>query len=74
MTALELLGNVMRLAGLVATLVGLWFAATGMRVVVSGRIDERRQSASSLKRGLPVLGVGLLLLFGGSWLVQWAQT
>jgi hypothetical protein len=73
-TSLEILGNLARLAGLIVTLVGLWFSAAGMRVVVSGRIDERRQSAGSLKRGLPILGLGLLLLFGGSWLVQWAQT
>jgi hypothetical protein len=73
-TSLEVLGNVMRIAGLVVTLVGLWLSATGMRVVVSGRVDERRRSAGSLKRGLPVLGFGLILLFGGSWLVQWAQT
>jgi hypothetical protein len=67
-TTLEVLGNLLRFAGLWVTIVGLWLSASGMRVVVSGRIDERRKSAGSLKRGLPLLGGGLLLLFGGSWL------
>jgi hypothetical protein len=52
---------------------GLWFAAGGMRVVVSGRIDERRRSANSLKLGLPLVLLGLLVLIGGSWLANWAQ-
>jgi hypothetical protein len=72
-TQLETFGNAVRFAGVLFTIVGLWLSAAGMRVVVSGRIDERRQSASSLKRGLPALGLGLLLLFGGTWLVRWAQ-
>jgi hypothetical protein len=70
---LETLGNAVRFVGLVVTVIGLWFSAGGMRVVVSGRIDERHRSASSLKRGLPLLALGLLLLFGGTWLVRWAQ-
>ena len=73
MTLLEVLGNVVRFAGLLVTIVGLWLSASGMRVVVSGRIDERRRSAGSLKLGLPLLGLGLLLLFGGAWIVRWAQ-
>jgi hypothetical protein len=64
----ELLGNLLRFVGLLVAIVGLWFSATGMRVVVSGRIDERRKSAGALKRGVPLLLIGLLLLFGGSWL------
>jgi hypothetical protein len=68
-----MLGNVVRFTGLLAAFVGLWFSAGGMRVVVSGRIDERRKSAGALKRGLPLLGLGLVLLFGGTWLVRWAQ-
>jgi O-antigen/teichoic acid export membrane protein len=67
-TTLEVLGNLLRFAGLLVTIVGLWFSASGTRIVVSGRADERRKSAGSLKRGLPLLGMGLLLLFGGSWL------
>ena len=73
MTALEVLANALRLIGLLVTVTGLWFSAGGMRVVVSGRIDERRKSAKSLKFGLPMLAVGGVLLFGGSWLVHWAQ-
>jgi hypothetical protein len=69
----ETLGNVVRFVGLVVTVIGLWLSAGGMRVVVSGRIDERRRSASSLKRGMPLLALGLILLFGGTWLVRWAQ-
>ena len=73
MTALEVLANALRLIGLLVTVAGLWFSAGGMRVVVSGRIDERRKSAKSLKLGLPMLAVGVVLLFGGSWLAHWAQ-
>ena len=73
MTSLEVLGNVARFAGLLVTIVGLWFSAGGMRVVVSGRIDERRRSAMSLKKALILLVVGLVLLFAGTWLVNWAQ-
>lgn len=74
MTALEVLANGLRLVGLIVTVVGLWFSATGMRVVVSGRIDERKRSASSLKRGLPLLMVGVLVLMGGTWLAHWARS
>ncbi|MCI0335595.1 MAG: hypothetical protein L0228_20495 [Planctomycetes bacterium] len=70
MTLLEILGNVARFAGLLVTLVGLWFSAGGLRVVVSGRIDERRRSAMSLKKAFVLLAVGLLLLFVGTWLVN----
>ena len=72
MTSLELLANAVRFLGLLLALPGLWFSAGGMRVVVSGRIDERKRSAASLRRGLPLLVIGLLLLFGGSWLANWA--
>ena len=73
MTPLEVLGNLVRVIGLLLTISGLWFSAGGLRVVVSGRIDERRRSAGSLKFGVPLLVVGLVLLFGGTWLVNWAQ-
>jgi hypothetical protein len=69
----ETFGNLLRFSGLILTVLGLWFCAGGMRVLVSGRIDERRRSANSLKRGLPLLAVGLLLLVGGTWLVHWVQ-
>jgi hypothetical protein len=69
-TALQFVANILRLVGLALVLPGLWLSAGGLRVVVSGRIDERRRSARSLKIGLPLLVVGLLLLFGGSWLAN----
>jgi hypothetical protein len=69
-TLVELVGNVLRFAGLVATIVGLWFSAGGVRVVVSGRLDERRQSAMSLKKSLVLLVVGVVLLVFGTWLVN----
>jgi hypothetical protein len=72
-TGLEVAANVVRLLGLLIVLPGLWFSAGGLRVVVSGRIDERRRSANSLKVGLPLLVTGLLLLFGGTWLANWAR-
>lgn len=56
------------IVGLLVTLAGLWFSAGGLRVVVSGRIDERRRSASSLKTGVVLLVVGLCLLFLGMWI------
>ncbi len=73
MTALETLANALRFAGLLVTIAGLWFSATGMRVVVSGRIDERRKSASSLKFGLPLLISGIVVLVLGTLLAKWAQ-
>jgi hypothetical protein len=60
--------TVLRLVGFVLTIWGLWKSAGGMRVVVSGRIDERNRSAKSLKLGLPLLVAGLAMLFLGSWL------
>ena len=73
MTAVELMGNIIRFVGLVIVLPGLWLLAGGMRVVVSGRIDERRRSAKSFKLGLTLLVAGLLLLFGGTWLMNLAR-
>lgn len=62
------LATTLRFVGFVLTLWGLWKSAGGMRVVVSGRIDERKRAAKSLKLGLPLLAAGLALLFLGSWL------
>ena len=73
MNALEVVASIVRLVGLIVSVSGLWWLAGGLRVVVSGRIDERRRSASSLKLGLPLLVVGLLLIFGGTWLANWAR-
>ena len=61
MSALEVLAVVMRLVGLLCVVPGLFFAANGVRTVVSGRIDERKSSASALRLGLPLLVVGTLL-------------
>jgi hypothetical protein len=71
---MEILANVIRVIGLIIVLPGLWFSAGGMRVVVSGRVDERNRSAKSLRLGLPLLVVGVVMLFGGTWLANWAQT
>ena len=70
---MEVVGNVVRLVGLAVTFVGLWLSAGGLRVVVSGRIDERRRSANALKWGLPLLAFGLSLLAGGTWLANTAR-
>jgi O-antigen/teichoic acid export membrane protein len=70
---MDVLASVLRFLGLAVTVVGLWLSAAGLRVVVSGRIDERRRSARTLKWGLPLLVVGLVLLFGGTWLGNWTQ-
>jgi hypothetical protein len=72
MTAWQVVAVVMRLVGLVCVLPGLFFAAGGVRTVVSGRIDERKKSASALRVGLPLLVIGVVLLFGGTWLANWA--
>jgi O-antigen/teichoic acid export membrane protein len=72
-TLVELVGNVLRFAGLAVTIVGLWFSAGGVRVVVSGRIDERRRSALSLKKSLVLLVAGIVLLVFGTWLVTSAR-
>ena len=60
----------LQLIGMMCTLLGLWLVVNGVRVVVSGRVDERRRATSSLKWGIPLLVIGLLLLFGGAWLAR----
>jgi len=73
-TPLELLAAVLRFVGLLVVLPGLWSCASGLRTVVSGRVDERRRSAHALKWGLPLMAVGLILLFGGTWLANWIHS
>ncbi|HJQ79285.1 MAG TPA: hypothetical protein VJ828_04985 [Lacipirellulaceae bacterium] len=73
MTTWENLARLLQFVGLLIVVIGLWFSARGMRVVVSGRIDERRRSASSLKLGIPLLIAGVLLLVGGAMLGNWAM-
>jgi hypothetical protein len=73
MTLLEFAAAAMRLVGLVCIVPGLFLAANGVRVVVSGRVDERQSSTRALKFGLPLLAAGLLLVFGGTWLTNMAH-
>ena len=62
--------SLLRFVGLVVIVAGLWKSAGGMRVVVSGRIDERKRASSSLKIGLPLLVAGLAVEFLGMWLAS----
>jgi hypothetical protein len=59
---------ILRLAGMTLIIFGLWYSSGGLRMVVSGRIDERNQAEKSLKLGLPLLGGGIVLLLFGFWL------
>lgn len=68
MTGWELLGAILRLTGGLSIVPGLFLVANGVRVVVSGRLDERRSSQRALKIGLALVIVGVVLLFGGSLL------
>jgi uncharacterized membrane protein len=62
--------TLVRFVGLVLIVYGLWKSAGGMRVVVSGRIDERKRATKSLKIGLPLLVLGLAAEFFGMWLAS----
>jgi hypothetical protein len=66
----QIIANIVRLAGLLVLVLGLWFSAGGTRIIISGRIDERRRSMRSLKIGMPLLAFGVLLLLGGIWLAN----
>jgi hypothetical protein len=72
MTAWQVVAVIVRLIGIVCVLPGLFLAAGGVRTIVSGRLDERRRSANSLRFGVPLLVFGVLMLFSGSWLANWA--
>ena len=72
MIALKVLGYSLSLIGLLATVFGLWSVAGGLRVVVSNRSDERSDSTRSVKFGIPFAVGGVVLLFGGIWLANWA--
>lgn len=72
MTTWQVLAAVVRIVGWLCVVPGLFFAANGVRTVVSGRIDERNSSARALRLGLPLLAVGVALVFGGTWLANWA--
>jgi O-antigen/teichoic acid export membrane protein len=69
----ETFANIVRFVGLAIVIAGLWYSAGGMRVVVSGRIDERRRSSRSLRFGLPLVVAGLLLLLGSFLLANWIR-
>ncbi len=60
----------LRFVGLVLIVYGLWKSAGGMRVVVSGRIDEQKRASQGLKIGLPLLGLGLAVEVLGMWLAS----
>ncbi len=60
----------LRLIGLVLIVFGLWKSAGGMRVIVSGRIDERKRASQGLKVGLPLLVLGLAVEILGMWLAS----
>jgi hypothetical protein len=66
----ETIANIVRFVGLAIAIAGLWYSASGMRIIVSGRLDERRRSTRSLKFGLPLVAVGVLLLIGSFWLTN----
>lgn len=72
MTFWEVVAVVVRLVGLVCVVPGLFLAAGGVRTVVSGRIDERKRSAHAMRWGLPLLVIGVAMVFGGTWLANWA--
>jgi hypothetical protein len=72
MMALKVLGYALSLIGLLATVFGLWSVAGGLRVVVSSRIDERSESMKAVRFGIPFAVGGVVLLFGGIWLANWA--
>ena len=67
---METIANIVRFVGLAIAIAGLWYSAGGMRIIVSGRLDERRRSTQSLKFGLPLVAVGVLLLIGSFWLTN----
>jgi prepilin signal peptidase PulO-like enzyme (type II secretory pathway) len=72
MMALKLLGYALSLIGFLSAVFGLWSVAGGLRVVVSRRIDERRESMKAVRFGIPFAVGGIVLLFGGIWLANWA--
>lgn len=72
MTAWQVLASLVRIVGWACVLPALFFAASGVRTVVSGRIDERKSSARALRLAIPLLAIGVALVFGGTWLANWA--
>ena len=62
MTAWEVVAVLMRLVGLVCVVPGLFLAASGVRTVVSGRIDERQRSAKCIAVGTAAVGGGRVVV------------
>lgn len=71
MNALHALGYLLCVIGAMSTVFGLWGVAGGLRVIVSGRVDERRQSSKAARFGVPFAVGGIVLLFVGIWLAEW---
>lgn len=65
---LELIAILLRLAGLTMIVFGLWYSTGGVRLIVSGRIDERNEARQSLRLGVPILVGGIVVLMFGFWL------
>lgn len=72
MTLVAVLGHVLQFTGILATVFGLWCAAGGLRVVVSSRVDERRQGGRTARIAVPLIVAGIALLLAGTWLANWA--
>ena len=66
------MGYALSSIGFLSTVFGLWSVAGGLRVVVSSRIDERSESMKAVRLGMPFAVGGVVLLFGGIWLANWA--
>ena len=71
MIVVRILGNILWMVGGLMAVFGLWSVAGGLRVVVSGRMDERKESGKAAKIGIPFAAVGVVLLFVGIWLANW---
>ena len=71
MIGIRILGNILWMLGGLMTVFGLWSVAGGLRVVVSGRMDERKESGKAAIIGVPFAVIGVVLLFVGIWLANW---
>jgi uncharacterized membrane protein YiaA len=72
MNALRVLGELLLAGGVLSAAFGLWCAAGGLRVVVSNRMDEQKQSGKSARFAVLYIVLGLVLAFVGLWLAGWA--
>jgi hypothetical protein len=74
MNALRIVGELLLAIGVLSAVFGIWCAAGGLRVVISNRTDEKKQSGRSARFAVLYIVVGLILSFGGLWLASWAAT